>query len=249
MAEKYTSTGLASLKIFPNPDLEPETGWSTEIGIRQGFLIGSWTGYLDVAGYWTEYNNMIEFIFGLYPPDSLPPTVEDIGFKSINTGKARINGVDATLSAQGIAGPVNLMVFAGYTFMNPLDLSQDTTGVDTSSQQILKYRYRHSAKGDLSAQYRAFDAGMTIVYRSFMERIDPAFEEEILGQYFFPGLKEYRQENDKGAVVFDFRLGWQISPSSKLSIFLKNAFNKEYMGRPGDIQPPRSLSLQYLLRI
>jgi iron complex outermembrane receptor protein len=192
---------------------------------------------------------MIEFIFGLYPPDSLPPTVDDIGFKSINTGKAMINGVDASLSAQGKAGPVNLQLFAGYTYMNPLDLSRDTTGVDTSDQQILKYRYRHSAKGDVAIFYKTLDAGITLVYRSFMERIDPAFEEEILGQYFFPGLKEYRQKNNKGAVVFDLRLGWQITPSSKISIFLKNLFNKEYMGRPGDIQPPRSISLQYLLKI
>jgi iron complex outermembrane receptor protein len=249
MAEKYTSTGLASLKIFPNPELQPETGWSTEIGIRQGALLGSWTGYLDVAGFWTEYNNMIEFIFGLYPPDSLPPTVDDIGFKSTNTGKARINGVDASLTAQGSAGPINLQFFAGYTYMNPLDLSQDTTGVDTTGQQILKYRYRHSIKGDVALKYRTFDAGITVVCRSFMERIDPAFEEEILGQYFFPGLKEYRQENNKGAVVFDLRLGWQITPSSKISIFVKNLFNKEYMGRPGDIQPPCSVSVQYLLTI
>jgi outer membrane receptor protein involved in Fe transport len=133
--------------------------------------------------------------------------------------------------------------------MNPMDLSTDTSLLDTASNQVLKYRYRHSAKGDLSATLGKFDAGITLVYRSFMERIDPAFEEEILGQYFFPGLKEYRMENDKGAVLFDFRFGWQVTPSSRISFFVKNLFNKEYMGRPGDLQPPRSISLQYLLHI
>ena len=40
MAEKYTSTSLGSLNIFPNPELEAESGWSAETGIRQGFRLG-----------------------------------------------------------------------------------------------------------------------------------------------------------------------------------------------------------------
>ncbi len=249
MAEKYTSTGLASLKIFPNPELMAETGWSTELGVKQGFLAGSWSGFVDVAGFWTEYNNMIEFVFDLYNPDSVPPSIDYIGFQSINIGKARIRGVDMSVNGQGVAGPVHVQFFAGYTYMDPMDLSSDTSILDTSRNQILKYRYRHSAKGDIGARYKKFDAGLTVVYTSFMERIDPAFEEEILGQYFFPGLKQYRQENNKGAVVLDFRLGWQLTPTSRISLFIKNMLNKEYMGRPGDIQPPRSISLQYLLKI
>lgn len=249
MAEKYTSTGLGSLKIFPNYDLTPETGWSAELGVKQGLLFGSWSGYVDVAGFWTEYNQMIEFIFGLYNPDTVPPGIEYIGFRSTNTGNARINGVDLSLAGKGMAGPVELQFFAGYTFMNPLDLSRDTTGIDTADTQILKYRYRHAAKGDISARWKSFDTGISLIYTSFMERIDAAFEEEILGQYFFPGLKEYRQENDRGSVVVDLRLGWQVSGSSKVSLFVRNLFNAEYMGRPGDIQPPRTISVQYLLKI
>ncbi len=245
MAEKYTSTSLGALKIFPNPDLKPETGWSTEIGIKQGFILGSWTGFLDVAGFYTEYNNMMEFIFGLYKPDTVEiPTIDHIGFMSINVGKARISGVDVSLTGQGQAGPVKLQFFAGYTYMDPVDLSSDTAG-----EQILKYRYHHSVKGDFSAGFRKFDAGITIVYTSFMERIDEAFEEEQLGQYFFPGLKEYRNENSNGSVVLDLRIGWQFTSSSRVSFLVKNLLNKEYMGRPGDIQPPRSIWLQYLLKI
>jgi len=128
--------------------------------------------------------------------------------------------------------------------MDPVDLSSDTAG-----KQILKYRYRHSAKGDISAGFRKFDAGITIVYTSFMERIDEAFEEEQLGQYFFPGLKKYRIENDKGSVVFDLRIGWHFTAASRISFLVKNLLNEEYMGRPGDIQPPRSIWAQYILKI
>jgi iron complex outermembrane receptor protein len=249
MAEKYTSTDLGGLKIFPNEDLEPETGWSAELGIKQGFAFTNCDVYFDIAAFWTEYDNMIDFIFGVYNPPGEIPTIEHLGFKSLNTGKARINGVDLSANLKAGLGPVLLSITGGYTYMNPLDLSEDSAGNNKDDEQILKYRYRHSAKGDLLLGYTVFDLGLTAVYRSFIERIDPAFEEAILGQYFFPGLKEYRQENDRGAVIFNLRVGWQISPASKISFHINNMFNKEYMGRPGDIHAPRNINLQYLLTI
>ncbi len=36
IAEKHASTTLGSVVIFPNPDVLPESGWSTEAGIKQG---------------------------------------------------------------------------------------------------------------------------------------------------------------------------------------------------------------------
>jgi iron complex outermembrane receptor protein len=244
MAEKYTSTSLGSLNIFPNPELRSETGWSVETGIRQGFRFGNWSGFIDFAGFWTEYRNMMEFTFGIYLPDSNSiPTLKDLGFKSINIGTARINGIDFTINGKGKAGIAGFSYFAGYTYMNPLDLSSDSLG-----PQILKYRYRHSAKGDFGMTVKKFNAGITISYQSFIERIDEAFEATILGQEFFPGLKDYRMKNNKGQVVFDIRAGWQITHSSEITLFIKNIFNKEYMGRPGDIQQPRTISLQYILR-
>ena len=94
VAEKYTQTVISALRIFPNPDLEPERGWSAELGVKQGLDLGSWTGYADLALFWTEYSNMIEFTFGVYPPnpDDIP-TLEDVGFKGLNIVTARINGV------------------------------------------------------------------------------------------------------------------------------------------------------------
>jgi outer membrane receptor protein involved in Fe transport len=245
MAEKYTSTSLGNLNIFPNPDLRSESGWSAEAGLQQGYRIGNWKGYIDFAAFWTEYQEMIEFVFGVYVPDSNTiPTLDNLGFKSINIGAAKITGIDVSINGSGKAGNVLFNYFAGYTYMNPIDLSSDTV-----EDQILKYRYLHSAKADLEAIFNKFNSGLTVSYQSFMERIDEAFEEEILGQEIFPGMKEYRAENNQGQVVLDFRFGWQFTPSSCISLIIKNLFNEEYMGRPGDIQPPRNISLQYILKI
>jgi iron complex outermembrane receptor protein len=245
MAEKYTATSLGSLNIFPNPDLTSESGWSVEAGIRQGFRLGSWNNVVDFALFWTEYQDMIEFIFGIYTSDTNEiPTLDDLGFKSINIGTARISGIDLSVSGNGKAGNAVFNYYAGYTYMNPLDLSSDT-----NDDLILKYRYRHSAKGDIEVMIKMFNTGLTIAYQSFIERIDPIFEEEILGQEVFPGLKEYRQEHDQGSLMLDYRIGWQVTKSSRVSLIIKNLLNMEYMGRPGDIQPPRNISLQYVLNL
>ncbi len=241
IAEKFTATSLGNLNIFPNPDLASEKGWSAEAGARQGFRISDWYGFFDMALFWMEYQNMIEFTFGVYKPDSVDiPTLDDIGFKSLNVGKVRITGIEIDLTGNGHIGNVPLKLFMGYTYMNPQDLSADTVA-------ILKYRYKHSFKGDVEFNFKRFSTGISFIYQSFMERIDKAFEEKILGVEIFPGLKEYREKNNTGAVVFDLRASYQFTPATRVSLIGKNIFNKEYMGRPGDIQPPRSITLQVLV--
>ena len=243
IAEKFTATNLGAVNIFPNPLLKSETGWSSEVGLRQGFQWNNWSGFIDAAFFWTEYNNMIEFTFGVYKPDTVDiPTLDHVGFKSLNVGKAQINGFEIDLTGNGKIGSVPLTLFFGYTFMNPVDLSVD------SVNQILKYRYRHSVKGDIEINVKRFSTGIALIYRSFMERIDEAFEEKILGMEIFPGLKDYREENNTGAVVVDFRASYLFTSSTRVAFIFKNIFNKEYMGRPGDIQPPRNITLQVMIK-
>jgi hypothetical protein len=33
------------------------------MGIKQGFKIGKFFGYLDIAGFWQEYTNAMEYVF------------------------------------------------------------------------------------------------------------------------------------------------------------------------------------------
>ncbi|MBP6977345.1 MAG: TonB-dependent receptor [Bacteroidales bacterium] len=240
IAEKYTSATLGSLNIFPNPDLQPETGWSTELGLRQGWKLGRWMGYADIAAFWMEYQDMMEFTFGVYLPDSVTmPTLDDLGFKSLNIGHARIAGVDLMVGGSGKFLKQPVRFFAGYTYMDPVDLSADTL-----ENNILKYRFHHEVKGDVQWDYKGFSVGISLVYNSNIERIDEAFEEKILGHEIFKGLKRYRQENDKGFLIFDARFAYQITTHIRMALHVKNLFNKEYMGRPGDIQPPRNICLE-----
>src|SRR6185295_10285117 len=68
VAEKYISAEVSGVRIFPNPALKPESGWSAEVGIMQGIKFSEWSGYVDVALFQTEYKDMMEFNFGTYVP-------------------------------------------------------------------------------------------------------------------------------------------------------------------------------------
>jgi len=244
IAEKFTATSISSLKIFPNPDLEPEKGWSAEIGIKQGIKLGSWQGYANLSGFWTEYNDMIEFTFGVYNPDSIEPTLEHIGFKSLNVGNARINGFEINLTMQGEIGPVAVDLTTGYTFMNPIDRNvRKSTLIE--NEKYLKYRYKHSFKGDVQWTWRNFSTGFNVRFYSFMLNVDQVFVDPLFGALILPGYADYREENKKGEWVVDYRISYDIIEQFKLSLIIKNLLNEEYIGRPGDIGPPRNITLQF----
>ncbi|GIV41366.1 MAG: hypothetical protein KatS3mg034_0676 [Vicingaceae bacterium] len=257
IAEMFVNTNLSTLKIFPNPNLMPETGWSTEIGIKQGITLGKFMGYLDVAGFWMEYQNMIEFNFGQYYPDSITsPTLFDYfnysGFRSTNVSRARISGYEVTLVGNFKWKDWNVDAMAGYTYMNPINLNYDSayraTFSDTTTN-MLKYRFKHMFRSDLQVDYKKWGFGFSTRYNSFMVNIDRMFEEPLFGTIeaskILPGLKEYRRRNNRGFWIFDARLIYRLNKNTAISLVSNNVFNVEYMGRPGDIQPPRTLMFRY----
>ena len=275
IAERYVSTSVGGLVIFRNPNLQPEKGWSGEIGYKQIVKIGKeWKGYLDVAGFINEYSNMTEFSFGAYNPltgDKLnwlgngATTPEDsliwnnltaqgigliqcIGFRATNAEKARISGVEFAFNSQGKIGAVEVTSLLGYTYMNPISLNNDPDYKQTfsdSSKNILKYRFNHMAKADIQLGYKNLELGLSTRYNSLMINIDKIFEEKIGNQEILPGLKEYREKNKKGAFVIDLRIAYSIKKQYRFNFIVNNLFNAEYASRPGDIQPPRNFILQF----
>ena len=270
VAERYTITSVGSLNIFPNANLVRETGWAAEIGIKQGVKLGGgWKGLIDVAGFINQYDNMMEFAFGFYSPIDGEPILDNaqyqvlanqgytltqmLGFRATNAEKARISGVEFSFNSEGKIKNVDVRTLIGYTYMNPISLNMDSayrsTFSDTSSN-ILKYRFRHLVKADVEAEWKGISAGFSARYNSNMDNIDEIFERDIdqNGLYILPGLKEYREKNNKGALVFDARVGYQINDNYRLGFIVNNLLNQEYATRPGDIQAPRSFILQVQMK-
>lgn len=257
VAERYTKTSVGALNIFPNPNLKPETGWAAEIGIKQVVKIGKkWKGIIDVAAFVNEYNNMMEFTFGYYKPDSvIITTIEEaeswLGFQAQNAEKARISGAEISFNSIGSIGQVELTSLIGYTYMNPLSLNADSAYLSTfsdSGSTVLKYRFNHLAKADIEAKYKNISVGFSARYNSYMSNIDKNFVDGItIGStnvQILTGLKEYREKNNKGALVFDARAGYNFKENYRLGFIVSNVLNSEYVTRPGDVRAPRTFILQ-----
>jgi outer membrane receptor protein involved in Fe transport len=276
VAERYTQTSVGALNVFPNPALKPEIGWSAEIGIKQGVKIGEWKGMLDVAAFVNQYSNMMEFSFIYFNPISqmplnpINPSPEDIqfltngqynvadwvGFQAQNAEKARITGLDFSFNSTGKLGPVELISLIGYTYMNPISLNNDPLYVanySDSTTNMLKYRFKHLAKADIEANYKKISLGFSCRYSSFMRNIDRTFEDDLDPSltsevYILPGLTAYRQQYNKGNLVFDVRFGYKINDQYRIGLIANNILNAEYTTRPGDIQPPRNFMVQIQMK-
>ena len=186
MAELFISTNQSGLEIYPNAELKPESGWSAEIGVKQGLKFGNWMGYLDVAGFIMQYDDMMEFSFGQW--GTLLDTMIGLGFKSVNVGKTQIGGIEFSATGQGkINKHITINFLAGYTYMNATSLEPDkiyatgTSGIEysynnsSSDPTTLKYRYKHIAKIDAELAYKKTSIGTSFRYNSFMENIDWVF--------------------------------------------------------------------------
>ncbi len=262
VAERFVKTDFGASKVFPNPQLKSETGWSSEVGIKQGYKIGSWLGFIDMAAFWTEYAQMMEFNFGIYlPADSTIGQVANpqdyLGFKSINVGDTRINGIDLSVMGQGKMLGTTSKFILGYTYMNPTLLNPDSAIISniSGSTRTLKYRYRHSVKFDIENSYRRMTLGTTVLYNSFMQNIDEVFtnskpDENVFGVIFELGtglpstIREFRKKYNKGTLIWDMRLAYQLTKDVKTSFIVKNMLNTVYAERPAIISPPRTYTLQ-----
>lgn len=236
VTERFISTQFGGFTIFPNPVLSPEYGWSAEIGLKQGFKLASFKGYLDLSAFTQEYEDMIEFTFLENP----------YGFKPINIGNTRISGYEAGLTGQFDIFSVPVTTIIGYTYINPVyknfDQRPEIKDNISTTQNVLKYRSKHSAKADLEASYKNFKLGYAIQYYSHVINIDSRFEAPIAEVDLF-SIKAYRDMDNDGSVFMDARLSYTMDKYT-LGFLVNNVTNAVYTTRPGLLEAPRNVSLR-----
>lgn len=239
IAEKYASTTLGAVKIFPAPNIEAERGWNSEIGIKQGILSSYFNGQLDLAFFYSQNKDMIEFQFGNYPD---PVTEEySLGFKAHNVEASRVYGFELEYLINKTIGKVTNTLNGGYVFMYPVEFNT-YTGKNTGT--MLKYRRKHSATFNLVSTYRKLDLGISLFLKSKILNIDDVFLNPLTRETILPGFYDYWAANNKGYYLIDFQAGIPFASSYRISFVVKNLTNTEYMGRPGDVQPHRNFSLR-----
>lgn len=245
IAEKFIRTDFGGVLISPNPLLESETGWTGELGIKQGFrLREGLNGFVDVTAFWSEYQNMLEFSF-----ENLFVT----GFQSLNVGDTRIRGLELSLGGQGRLFGGTTSFLGGYTFLDPIfkswadgfprnttptNLAERNAAQSTSDFNILKYRNRHSAKLDIETQWNKFSLGLAGIYNSRVENVDWIFEALVV-----PQLAEWRAV-ETGYLTASARAAYRFTDNIKISLLADNLNNALYTQRPGLLAAPRSFAVR-----
>ncbi len=240
IAEKYASTTLGSVRIFPSLYIQPEKGWNAEIGAKQGIMTDYFGGVLDLALFYSRNIDMIEYIFGIYPDPG--KETFSYGFKASNMEASRVYGCEVQYSLTRNVGRFRNTLSGGYVFMYPVEFNK-VTGKNTGV--MLKYRRKHSATVNFNTSYEKFDFGIGLYLKSKILNIDDVFVNPLTRESLLPGFYDYWIRNNNGYFLADVNLGYALTPKYNLSFVVKNLTNTEYMGRPGDIQPQRSFSLRF----
>ena len=239
IAEKFIKTDFGvGNTVEPNPRLVSETGWTAELGLKQGFRVGSWQGYADVTGFVSEYTNMMEFVLDRI---QFLNGVIAASFKSKNITPVRIAGSEVSVAGMGQLGNGTLSLLTGYTYFKPqyktFGVEEKQTSSDTT-KNILKYRFQHQVKFDAEYGWKRLAFGAALNYNSFMSNIDRVF------QLALPGVDDFRMTHNKGFTVVDLRASYQFANALKVSVLCNNVLNEEYASRPAQLEAPRSFALR-----
>ena len=267
IAERYIRTSVGSFGVFDNPDLKPEQSWNLEAGIRQGYKIGDFYGYLDVAAFKQEYTNTIEYLFGFWDPTY---SFAVAGFKFLNTGRSEVHGLDISWAGFLKLNKTSKIQFiVGYNYILPKtvqpdlvfandhnpggsgEFSYNTTSLD-ASERILKYRFKHTFKADVSCTLKdALSFGVSARYFSRIENLDKAISEfenatVASGGSLQPVLyMDYYNQYNNGNLILDARISYAFPEKHKIALISSNLLNRTYSLRPLKIEPMRTVMLQY----
>lgn len=271
ITERFIRTGVGNFGVFANPDLKPETSWNGEVGIKQGLKFGGIYGYLDIAGFWQEYKNTIEYLFGFWGTEFTGSLADMFGFKFLNTGKSRVTGVDISFAGKALLGKKAEITFLlGYNYILPQTLSRgyvyaedsiltqkiynyNSTSLDPS-KGILKYRFLHNIKADVELTlFKKLAIGGSAKYFSKIINMDGViedFENATSGPFMQSILyMDYFKENQRAVWIFDARISYNISEKHKIAVISANLANKSYSLRPLKIEAPRTIMLQYTFKL
>ena len=283
IGEKFISLTVGNFGFYPNPQLVSETNWNAEAGIMQPFQFFDFRGIVDVCYFHQEYKNFIEFSMG--PWGKSTNLIERYGYRFLNVGPAKVNGVDFSLMGEGkITKNIHYTLLVSYTWSNPttkdpdyfyfnragndtlpkLQFSFQNTSSDTT-RKVLKYRIEHMVKWDLEFTFfKKFAVGGTLTYYSAMRNVDKfMFDADInnptssqvtidamaaAGEWPFYNFYNFFQNNKNGSLTLDLRASYYFKKVS-VSFLVKNVTNRLYALRPLYIEPTRTYTLQFIVKI
>jgi len=283
IGEKFISLAVGNFGFYPNPDLIPETSWNAEIGLIQPYQVFGLRGMFDVCYFYQDYKDFIEFSMG--PWGNSPNIVKRMGYKFLNIGPARVQGIDLSFMGEGrITKDITCTYMLSYTWSHPttkdpeyvyyifrntetsvpVEQSFSNTSSDTT-RNVLKYRIEHMIKLDLEFTFfKKFALGGTLAYYGAMRNVDkfmfqydtnnPTLSEDLralipsFGDLPFYNFYNFFQANKNGSLTLDLRASYYFKKAS-ISFIVKNVTNRLYALRPLYAEPPRTYTIQLIVKI
>jgi outer membrane cobalamin receptor len=260
IAEKFIRTTVGGISVFPSLDIRPESSTNMEIGIKQGYRFGKWKGFVDIAAFQQDFENFIEYTFGVW--GNTGNGLLDIGFRSINTGRARVSGLEWSTMGKGTVGEWDVQWLIGQTLLDPVSLTPDsiyaefsggsTGGVSyesTSSDttgDVLKYRILNTFRANISLQHSSgWTMGWNGARNTTIQNIDKAFLDiEELGLLEY-GLIDWLNERPGAQWLHDFQVGRKFDDRHHVELIVRNAANLNYALRPLAAEPNRLWMVRY----
>ena len=200
ITEKYLRKDIGGVGVYPNYNVQPEKGFNAELGFKQGYKAGNLQGFADVAAFYTQYKDMVEFQFGLFNNADLSMinSVTDaiqmlkdgkgfgIGAQFHNVSKAQIYGMEISTNGMYTFNKnAKLLYNLGYVYTEPRDADYkkrnalENTYTDplqmkekSNDGKYLKYRPKHSFKATLDFQWKRINIGANVNWKSKMLAVD-----------------------------------------------------------------------------
>lgn len=147
--ERFVSTEISGFRVAPNPLLEGETAWATEVGLTAELGGRVW---VDAAYFRSAYDGLIE------PAGTLVDRMTILTFQNVED--ATIEGVDVTVKSSLVPG--RLGVDAGYVH---LATEEERTG------RPLPYRSRHQITATARGEVAGVAWGLDFRYRTAPRRV------------------------------------------------------------------------------
>ena len=224
ITEKFARKDIGGVGVYPNHDVKPESGYNAELGYKQLYKFGPVSGVIDVAGFYTEYKDMIEYRFGLFrnsdysminsiydvldeaqtmidgikATKSLSGAGIGIGAQFVNVSHARIYGAEVSTTGKvDIRKDMTLNYVIGYTFTEPEDMDYKKR-IEEEKDYTDPLQMKNKSNDSKYLKYRnkhSFKTTIDYTYRWLSLGVNMAYKSKILAVDYI--MVDEREKSEK----------------------------------------------------
>jgi len=205
-----------------NPDLQPESGWGTDLGVEVKPNFNHWKLQGNLTAFSNWFDNWLQWV----------PRA-GVGWSPVNVQQVWARGLEATLESQYTFDEnLTLQCWGLYSFTRSTKEAIKAGGNPATLNQQLIYTPYHQGKASASVRYQRWEVGSTT---------------NLIGQQF---TEETNIQLLPGYATTDISLAyqWFIHDRHQLSVnsSLNNIFNHAYEVRQGYPMPGRHYQISII---